>query len=296
MTTVTMLPWLVCLVAMVTASGHYRVPRESSNLTHPTLRIAHGDNANSGEFPFVGLLIQVTGFTELNLYQSMCGGSIISNRMILTAAHCVIKSTLVDLSGTEKVDEIFHPRNLQFHAGETNLFTDENTEAIYNIVGVIVHEDYDGNTITNDIAMLITQEEIQMSSNVSPIALPTSSDSSMYDVGSPVTVIGWGTTEDGETTHLLQKLEYSFPGMEACKAAYAAGMIEDGMVCTGEKPMTEEHSGTGDSGGPLFTKKDGDWMQLALVSWGPESQTHSSFDVNTDVLYYKDWISTHMDA
>ena len=55
---------------------------------------------------------------------------------------------------------------------------------------MIVHEDYDGETITNDIAMLITQTEIEMSSTVATIALPTSSDSSMYDEGSPVTVIG----------------------------------------------------------------------------------------------------------
>ena len=47
------------------------------------------------------------------------------------------------------------------------------------------------------------------------------------------------------------------------------------------------------SGGPLFTKKNGQWVQLGLVSWGPNEITSTSYDVNTDVLYFKDWIVTH---
>ena len=69
-----------------------------------------------------------------------------------------------------------------------------------------------------------------------------------YHCANSPPVLGWGTTEDGETTHLLQKLEYSFPDQAECRTAYADGMIAEGMVCTGEKPMTQEHSGTGDSG------------------------------------------------
>ena len=51
------------------------------------------------------------------------------------------------------------------------------------------------------------------------------------------------------------------------------------------------------TGGPLFTKKDGNWVQIALVSWGPNAadMTDTSYDVNADVLYYKDWITTHKD-
>ena len=49
------------------------------------------------------------------------------------------------------------------------------------------------------------------------------------------------------------------------------------------------------AGGPLFTKKEGEWVQLGLVSWGPTEITDSSFDVNTDVLYFRDWIVAHKD-
>lgn len=40
----------------------------------------------------------------------------------------------------------------------------------------------------------------------------------------------------------------------------------------------------------MFTKKDGKWVQIALVSWGPTEITATSYDVNTDVLHFKDWI------
>ena len=49
------------------------------------------------------------------------------------------------------------------------------------------------------------------------------------------------------------------------------------------------------AGGPVFTKKNGNWVQIGLVSWGPTEITETSYDVNTDVLYFKDWIVTHKD-
>ena len=47
----------------------------------------------------------------------------------------------------------------------------------------------------------------------------------------------------------------------------------------------------------MFTKKNDKWVQIALVSWGPTAadMTDTSYDVNADVLYYKDWITTHKD-
>ena len=53
------------------------------------------------------------------------------------------------------------------------------------------------------------------------------------------------------------------------------------------------------TGGPLFKKKaGGDFVQLALVSWGPQpdQQTTDSWDVNSDVSFYKTWITTNMAA
>lgn len=51
------------------------------------------------------------------------------------------------------------------------------------------------------------------------------------------------------------------------------------------------------SGGPLFTKNyDGEWVQLGLVSWGPVlgEESENSFDVNTNIYYFKDWIEENM--
>merc|ERR1719456_1293818 len=70
-------------------------------------------------------------------------------------------------------------------------------------------------------------------------------------------------------------------------------------MCSGEFPMTEEHASSGDSGGPLFTKTiSGEWVQLGLVSWGPPNEFKGGtlWDVNSDVSYYKTWITDNMAA
>ena len=51
------------------------------------------------------------------------------------------------------------------------------------------------------------------------------------------------------------------------------------------------------AGGPLFTKSSsGDWVQLGLVSWGPtnEQKADRTWDVNSDVSFYKTWINEHI--
>ena len=44
----------------------------------------------------------------------------------------------------------------------------------------------------------------------------------------------------------------------------------------------------------MFTKHNGKWTQLGLVSWGAEVQTSTTYDVNTRVGYYKAWIEDSM--
>ena len=46
------------------------------------------------------------------------------------------------------------------------------------------------------------------------------------------------------------------------------------------------------AGGPLITKVKDKWVQLGIVSWGAEDPDESSFDVNTDVSYFKSWIQS----
>jgi len=261
-----------------------------------TSRIYHGTDASVGEFPFVGLLTSFSRFLvndDATHYEmGQCGASILSSRIVLTAAHCVV----TDKWGMREA--ITLPRNLQFIAGETNRKQYEGAEQSFSIKGLIVHEEYDTVTYANDIAMLITDEDIKFNEKVQPISLPEEADmDQLYAEGAPITVIGWGATETANVSMSLKKLPYVVVSKATCTKAWGPKYILPGMMCSGESPMTEEHASNGDSGGPLFTKSSsGDWVQLGLVSWGPtnEQKADRTWDVNSDVSFYKIWINDHI--
>ncbi|KAL5268025.1 hypothetical protein ACHWQZ_G004913 [Mnemiopsis leidyi] len=255
--------------------------------TEKQRRIYNGENAVPGEFPF---MVQVLADIEFDsagvVTQNLCGGSILATNLILTAAHCVVR----DVSGSgnrfEAQDQIYNPIQLGVWAGDLDDFYNQQFASVK---AIIVHPDYDSYRVMNDIALILLEDEVQFNKYTSPISLPADVDiEQLYAEGSPVTVIGWGFTEQGDTSHLLQKLSYEVTSRDTCIESYG-DQIRPGMLCTGSKPM-ERRSAIGDSGGPVFSKVGEKWVQLGIVSWGAEDQDESSFDVNTDVSYYKSWI------
>ncbi|KAL5258799.1 hypothetical protein ACHWQZ_G009307 [Mnemiopsis leidyi] len=261
-------------------------------------RIVNGEDAVEGEFPFVGVLISSSKFNpSLYTQRGQCGGSILSKRIILTAAHCVVNEQ--ELQDSSTIFTITMPINMEFQAGIYKLDESPVTERKYSLAGVVVHAEYDTFDLSNDIALVITKEDIEFNDNIKTISLPEQTDiAQLYAEGAPATVIGWGLTETGSLTTELKKLPYEVVSDSQCKEVYGAS-IKPGMMCTGRAPMTEKHAAPGDSGGPVFVKKAADdFVQIGLVSWGPEvsDQDTKTWDVNADVGYYLKWISDNMNA
>ena len=122
----------------------------------------------------------------------MCGGSILSERIILTAAHCVVRDTAItDPTTGTAIDELYHPKHLAIHVGDLDITTFEDAEKIMSASGIIVHEEYDSTTVANDVAMIILSEPIGLGGSISAIALPETADKdTLYADGAAVTVIG----------------------------------------------------------------------------------------------------------
>lgn len=126
-----------------------------------------GQNATKGQFPY-----QASLRLKINL-QHFCGASIISDRFLLTAAHCVDDTSSPDL--LVAVIGALHVS----HGG-----------IVMNIDKLKQHERWDVNRLINDIALLRTAKKIAFCENIQPIALPSQNLPS--EGFTPVLLSGWG--------------------------------------------------------------------------------------------------------
>ncbi|XP_063689035.1 chymotrypsinogen A-like isoform X2 [Bolinopsis microptera] len=261
--------------------------------------LINSEDTQPGEFPFMARL------SSYRPHSHWCGGSLISSRTVLTAAHCV-----------EWVD----PDNIVVTLGDYALNETGDIERRMGVSQIIVHEDFHHGTFNepfNDIALLILEEVELEESGYSVISLPT--DRSIYEEGTTITITGWGDMGDGSRLNTLQKVEQVLPDQGTClsywkgvglelaeESGIPASVVEetiasgwiDGMLCTGTPPLEKQRFWYGDSGGPLFVQDNGTWTLVSLVSWNTPRRTGIEglydFDMSVDVLFYVDWIRRNM--
>ena len=117
--------------------------------SHQAQRIVGGTETEVNEYPW-----QV-GLVRPGSRRPFCGGSIISNRHILTAAHCTIGQA------TSRIRVLM---------GEHD--TTDSVADIKTISAITNHPDYNDNTYVNDVAILTLTSPITFSSIVAPVCLP----------------------------------------------------------------------------------------------------------------------------
>ena len=178
---------------------------------------------------------------------------------------------------------------LGVRVGNHHLYEDDPDQADIAVKTVMLHEQYDSWTITNDICLLELDGMADFGSSViDSIRLP--SDGAEYDAGTTCTVSGWGTTsEGGSLAKVLMKVDVPVVSDDDCRGSYGQSEIADSMICAGLDAGGKD-SCQGDSGGPFMCGS-----QLSgVVSWGYGCAEAGYPGVYTQTSYFISWLNSHM--
>ncbi|GAL85329.1 transmembrane protease serine 5-like [Sporocytophaga myxococcoides] len=245
-------------------------------------RIIGGKNAVKGAYPWmIGI-----GYSNISAPKSSiyCGGTIINNEWILTAAHCVTTE--------ESNTTPYHPTEISIFLDFYSLNKPEAGYQKINVKKIIIHPTYNPVTVDGDLALIQLERPVTNS----PVSLPEQDDTTYTKNGLTSTVMGWGYTQP--TSHIadtLQEVEVKIISNSVCNSKQVyEGEVTTNMLCAGFLAGGKDAC-AGDSGGPLVFKdvNQDKTVQTGIVSWGGDCAAPNQPGVYTRVANYADWIQAN---
>ncbi|KAH8363015.1 hypothetical protein KR084_004496 [Drosophila pseudotakahashii] len=258
----------------------------------PSLTVgAGGMTAKPGDYPWVALL----KYKINDLRPFLCGGSLISERHILTAAHCIISQ----------------PEVVAVRLGEHDLETEKDCYYLisikpiclplieeYGIEKIRVHTNYVHGQIGYDIAIIQLDRVVDQKWNINPVCLPIDKQSQELDFNQAFLIVGWGATENVTFPSQLQEVQVSRTDLDECRRYYKKDEVNDNHICatgTGIKQTCR-----GDSGGPLFIehrfKNMYRQVQYGVISFGGNycGQQQNQPGIFASVIDMLPWITQNL--
>ena len=225
----------------------------------------------------------------------LCGGAIIGEQTVLTAAHCI---------NSPNRQPKLEPEELLVVVGDRRRYVEDNTEETYAVRKISMHANYTykfAPTFDHDIALLHLNCCIGFRPYARPVCLPNKTgEEELYQSDVVGTVVGWGgtkkVTEEEKVTFATDQYQVELPitNYENC-TNMDPKEITDNMFCAGDGEG-EKDACTGDSGGPFVSQRETGnelkrpFVVTGIVSWGIGCAQKDTYGAYTKVANYIDWI------
>ncbi|XP_038218228.1 phenoloxidase-activating enzyme-like [Zerene cesonia] len=258
-------------------------------------RIFGGNETAIDQYPWLALI-------EYASKALMCGGSLISRRYVLTAAHCLVRH---DMKKRDAVSVRLGDYNITNDGydcievdGDGN---DCNQDPVtIRIEQTILHPEYKiQQTVmeANDIALIRLQESVKYSDFIRPICLPFTDSLTPPPSGLYLYAAGWGAvSETVSTSEIKFHVDLPFTEPSVCSKLYSIRgkpIIWDRQICAGGE--LNKDSCKGDSGGPLMRADDKTYEVVGITSFGiRQCGNKGRPSVYTKVYAYMDWIKSEV--
>ncbi|XP_069507947.1 serine protease 27-like [Ambystoma mexicanum] len=242
-------------------------------------RIVNGQDAVEGAWPWQ-VSLQVDN-------KHICGGSVITENWIVSAAHCYYGLNISQSRYTACVGEY------QLTYGNPNAVCST-------IQTLILHPSYTATGDPGDIMLMELSTPLNFTNYIMPICLP--SPFVQVPSGTQCWTSGWGHINSSvplSDPKTLQQVMVPIIDRSTCDAMYHIGstvpastqIILSDMICAGYQAGGKD-SCQGDSGGPLVCKAGDSWFLAGVVSWGDGCAQAYRPGVYTLVTAYNSWIKT----
>jgi hypothetical protein len=260
----------------------------------PRARVVHGMQADKGQWPSA---ISLNILKEGGRAASLCAGTVIDSRWILTAAHCVFDRHRGGVKSLRAVTA-FAKSNVP-RQGEAR-----------RVRSVVAHPDFAAMQRTgkpslgliNDIALLELETPTTAPRQT---LLAEAGRSAGLAAGTIATVIGWGMTKPRrpeqqsdakQVSKALLRADVPVAERSACDAflAFPGSVSTDPVFCAGDSRGGPDTC-NGDSGGPIFVPGHaGEPLQAGVVSWGDGCAHPGTYGAYASVAHFEAWVRKHV--